>query len=82
MELKINLHKNNKNRHYSFIPENRKIHLNAESLTTRPHLSSLTSDVDHGSDGTDQRFLADGEIIGNGKGTNMITTSQRIDLRH
>ena len=56
--------------------------MNAESLTIRPHLSSLTSDVDRGSDGTDQRFLADGEITGDGKGTNMITTSQRIDLWH
>ena len=45
------------------------------------HLSSPTSGfdrgdtcADHGSDGSDQRFLADGEITGNGDSTNMFYT--------
>ena len=59
-----------------------KFHLNVESLTTRPHLSSLTSRADHGNDGADRRYLDDGEINGDSEGTNMITTSRRIDLWH
>ena len=42
-------------------------------------MSSSTSDVDYGSDGSDQRFLADGESNGDGKSTNMITTLHRTE---
>ena len=42
------------------------------------HLSSSTSDVDHGSDGSDRRFLADGEVTGDRQSSNTFTTTGRI----
>ena len=59
-----------------------KFHLNVESLTTRPHLSSSTSSADSGDMRADRRFLAVSETNNDGEGTNMITTSRRIDLWH
>ena len=63
MELKINLHKNNKSHHYSFKSEKgKKSILNPRSLIARPHLSSPSSCIDYGDEGSDRRFLAVGEI--------------------
>ena len=45
-------------------------------------MSSLTSRTDNGDSGFDRRNLADGEVPGDDQGTNMITTSRRIDLWH
>ena len=74
---------NNKNKYYSFKYENRKIHFwTTQSLTWWPHLSSPSSRFDYGDDGADRRYLDDGEINGDGEGTNMITTSRRTDLWH
>jgi len=45
-------------------------------------MSSSTSRVDHGGNGSDRRFLADGEVPGDGEGTNTFTKTRRIDLWH
>jgi len=45
-------------------------------------MSSPTSHADHGDSGFDWRNLTDGEVYGDDQGTNMITTSRRIDLWH
>ena len=59
-----------------------KFHLNVESLTTRPHLSSLTSRADHGNDDADRRYLDDGETNGDDQGTNTLPSTRRINLGH
>ena len=45
-------------------------------------MSSPTSRVDRGGDGSDRQNLAAGEINGDGQGTTMITTTRRIDWWH
>ena len=40
-------------------------------------MSSPTSRIDRGGDGSDQRNLADGEVTGDGKDTNMLPTTMR-----
>jgi hypothetical protein len=59
-----------------------KLYLNIESLTTRPHLSSLTSRADHGNDGADRRYLDDGETNGDGRSTKTLPSTRRIILGH
>ena len=44
-------------------------------------MSSLTSDVDYGSDDADRRKLVDGESNGDDQRTKMITKTRRIDRR-
>ena len=45
-------------------------------------MSSPTSCADHGDSGFDRWNLANGKGTGDDQGTNMITTSRRIDLWH
>ena len=40
-------------------------------------MSSPTSRADHGDSSFDQRNLADGEVTGDGKDTNMLPTTMR-----
>ena len=45
-------------------------------------MSSSTSDVDHGNDGSDRRILATGETNGDGESTTTFPTPLRSDWWH